>query len=210
MVNQWTAYVEAYKAERQALIDAFSWSYDQARHEAQYELGSLYRAEEYPDVEQVINKFFIEVRYLELGVPGKLALIAPEAFAQAQAELVQTIEQGKAHIESILCAEAMELVQGLRGALQGLDDGTSKRFYESHLTKIVEWSALFLEARNVTGFQELSAVAAQIQAIALGCDKEALKRFSFIRKDVKTELDGALTTLKGLMEARPTRQIELD
>lgn len=210
MMNAWVQYLEAYQAERQALVSCFYSTYNVARWDAETELGPLFRIDDYPDVDSVVGKFSVEVRYLELGVPGKLALIAPEAFAKAQAELTATVEQGKAHIESILCAEAVELVQGLRGALQGLDDGTLKKFYDSHIQKIVEWSSLFLDARNVTGFDGLAAVAEQIKAIALGCDKDTLKQFSFIRQEVKHELDGALVALKGLMEARPVRLIELD
>ena len=114
------------------------------------------------------------------------------------------------HIESILCAEAAELVKNLRNVLQGFDDGTAKKFYDSHIEKIVQWSELFMEARNVTGFTALAEVADQIKAIALHCDKDALKKFGFIRKEVKAELDGALVTLKGLMEARPSRVLDLD
>lgn len=212
-IDAWTGYLAEYTAERQhTLVPEFLGAYSEARQRAQYddELGVLYRAEDYPDVQDMGRKFYVEVRYVELGVPGKLALIAPEAFAQAQAELAATVEQGKAHIEAILCHEAVTMVQGLRGALQGLDDGTLKKFYDSHIQKIVEWSDLFLEARNVTGFEELASVAEQIRAVAMGCEKDSLKKFSFIRQEVKKELDGALTTLKGLMQARPVRQIELD
>ena len=210
IMHEWVLYLDVYQGERISLVAAFYDAYQVARYAAQDELGPLYRPEDYPDAGTVADKFFIEVRYLELGVPGQLKLIAPEAFEKAQADLLDTIEQGKAHIESILCAEVQELVQNLRNVLQGLDDGTAKKFYDSHIQKIVEWSDLFLEARNVTGFDGLAAVAEQIKSIALGCDKDALKKFSFIRAEVKRDLDGALMTLKGLMEARPARLIELD
>jgi hypothetical protein len=210
MMNQWTEYLEEYQDARRILVGAFGHTYYTARWQAEAELGPLYRSEDYPDAETVASKFSVEIRYLELGVPGKLALIAPEAFAKAQAELTATVEQGKAHIESILCQEATELVQGLHGALQGLDDGTLKRFYDSHVEKIVEWSSLFLDARNVTGFTELADVAEQLKTVALGYDTGALKKFGFLRKEVKAELDGALITLKGLMEARPARKLDLD
>ena len=209
-MNQWIEYLQEYQACRHTLIAAFYSAYNMARWDAETDLGPLFRMEDYPDAETVVSKFSIEVRYLELGVPGKLELLAPEAFARAQAELTATVEQGKAHIESILCAEAVELVQGLRGALQGLDDGTIKRFYDSHVEKIVEWSSLFLDARNVTGFAGLADVAEHIKAIALGCDTNAIRKFGFIRKDIKAELDGTLITLKALMEARPSRKLDLD
>lgn len=210
IMSDWAEYLKVYQIERQCLVADFKDAYAGSRYDAQYELGELFRAEDYPDESTVADKFYVEVRYLELGVPGKLQLIAPEAFQKAHADLMASVEQGKAHIESILCAEAMELVQGLRNTLQGLDDGTLKKFYDSHVTKIAEWADLFLTARNVTGFDGLAAVAEQLKATALSCDKDSIKKFAFIRKDIKAELDGALVTLKGLMEAQSTRKIDLD
>lgn len=210
LMPKWVAYLDKYQVERSSLVIDFSYAYSNARWNASYELGELYRQEDYPDEQAMSAKFYVESRYVELGVPGKLALVAPEVFAKAQADLAATVEAGKAHIESILCTEATELVQNLRNVLQGFDDGTAKKFYDSHIQKIVDWSTLFLEARNVTGFQGLADVAEQIKAVALGCDKEALKKFGFLRKEAKQELDGALTTLKSLMEAKPERLIDLD
>ena len=210
MVERWAEFLREYQRERCDLVRLLAQGYAEARHAAQGDLGPLYRAEEYPDVEEVVGKFFVEVRYLELGVPGRLELIAPESFRQAQAELIQTVEQGKLHIEAILCQEAVELVQGLRGALEGLEDAQPKRFYQSHIDKLAEWSTLFLDARNVTGFDGLAQVAEQLENLARGIDRETVKKFGFIRAEVKRELEGVMVTLKGLMEERPTRQMTLD
>lgn len=209
-VSAVSAYMAVYQEERRALVDVLYDCWTTRVREACGKPRIQVSAASYPTADAMRAKYSVVLRWIELGVPGKLALIAPEAFVQAQADLLSTVEAGKAHIESILCTEALELVSNLRGVLQGLDDGTQKKFYDSHIQKIVEWSQLFLEARNVTGFAALADVAERIKAIALGCDKDALKKFSFIRKEIKHDLDGALVALKGLMAAQPTRLIELD
>lgn len=209
-VQQWVDYVESYRTERNPLADTFAAVYEEAVERARRELGALYRAEDYPTADEVRSKFWVDVRYLELGVPGRLERISPEAFRQAQEELDRTVQQGKAQIEAILCQEATELVQGLRNALQGLDDGTLKRFHDNHIEKIINWSDLFLDIRNVTGFDELARIAESLGDLARGCEKDTLKSFALVRSDVKRSLDGALVELKGLMEARPVRQMSLD
>lgn len=210
VIDDWIVYLDQYSRDREQLVSDFGFAFDQAVLEAEHKLGALFRAEEYPFTSEVVSKFSVQVRYLELGIPGKLALIAPDTFAKAQEELRQTVNQGKAYIEALLCQEVTDLTQGLYQALQGLDDGTLKRFHESHITKVQEWAALFLDARNVTDDAELAAVVQKLGHCVAGIQTEAVKKFAFVREPVKQALNASLVDLKALMAQRSTRHIDLE
>jgi uncharacterized protein YukE len=151
----------------------------------------------------------MEVRYVELGVPARLQTINAEVYQQAQARLQVVVEEGQAQIEQLLVQEVSTLVQGLQDALTGLDGAQPKRFYRSHLEKIVEWTQIFRDIRNVTGFDALEAVTARLQATVAGQSVEAIKSFDVVRRELQQELTTTAATLQGLMEVKPSRRMRL-
>lgn len=209
-MQEWTDYLESYGDERLDMVMAFERAYSDAAWNARQELGELYRAEDYPIANDVRARFWIDVRYLELSVPDRLEHIDPQTFARAREELAASVEQGKLAIEHILAEEAAELIAGLRTALSGLDDGTLKRFHDSHVEKIREWSGLFLAGRNVTNSTELADVVQSLQDIVTAQSIPVLRSFEQVRATVKRDLAQCQSQLKEYMEARPSRRISLD
>ena len=200
-----------YRIERQEKVDDFLHVYQYAEMAAKWKLDNLYDPTQYPSIAKMTSLFSIEVRWLDLGVPNSLAAVDPAIFAQAKADMIRNMQEAEEHCKALLRAEVLSLTQGLYTALQGLDDGTLKRFHTSHVEKITAWAQLFKEARNVANDTELTDVVERLQyAVEYAGDPAMLKQYDIVRKDVKTNLQGCLVELKTLTESCPLRAVNFD
>lgn len=211
LVQQVNNTISDYAYRRQAKVEKFIDMYEYDLIDAKNMLGTLYDPMQYPSKERMAQLFSIEARWLDLGVPGSLALVDPAIFEQAKKEMLVHMQEAEEHCKALLRAEVMELSRCLHQALQGLDDGTLKRFHTSHTEKIKAWCDIFTEARNVTNDTELQEVVTKLRwSVDYVGDPAELKSESGVRSYVKKELEGCLTELKALTEACPLRSFKFE
>ena len=211
LVGEIESKINNYRFERQEKVAEFLSVYEFAELDAKWKLDRLYDPTQYPSVAKMASLFSIETRWLDLGVPNSLASVDPTIFAQAKADMLRNMEEAEEHCKALLRAEVLSLTQGLYTALQGLDDGTLKRFHTSHVEKITAWTQLFKDARNVANDTELADVVERLQyAVEYAGDPAMLKQYDLVRKDVKTNLQGCLVELKTLTESCPLRAVNFD
>lgn len=211
LVQQVTNTIGEYAYTRQEKVHTFIMMYEYNLINAQSMLGALYDPMQYPSKERMAQLFSVEARWLDLGVPSSLALINPAIFEQAKKEMLAQMQEAEEHCKALLRAEVMELSKGLHQALQGLDDGTLKRFHLSHTEKIKAWCDIFSEARNVTNDKELQEVVTKLRwTVDYAGDSTELRSEVGVRSYVKKELEGCLTELKALTEACPLRTFDFE
>ncbi len=215
MVNE---YMEAYKTERQdVLVPAFLEVYFDQAYTAREMFylttggSQLFDALEYPTVEKMATLFSVETAYISFDVPSQLQHISEELFRRERERVEQAWNQAEDAINQLLVQECAELVQGLQTALKGLNDGTLKKFRDANVENLREWSALFLQARNVTNNEELENVVRNIQATLQGVERDDLKHDrSSLRQYVQSALSQAQIELKGMVENAPERLIQFE
>lgn len=216
--DQVDEYIENYKSLRHnGLVERFLEVYETQRQEAYYLLSgyssgaNLFDSLEYPTPEKMRTLFSVETSYITFDVPQNLQHVSSELFRREKERVELAWREAETAINSLLVQECTELVSGLQTALQGLNDGTLKRFREANLENLREWASLFLEARNVTDNAELAHVVTSLQSALAGVRSDDLRQDRHsLRSFVQEQLASSQIELKGMLENTPERVIEFD
>jgi len=206
-------YMSDYKAEREwQLVPDFLAKYEAQAEMAQLLLGlELWDSLEYPTREKMASLFAVETSYISFDVPQNLKFVSDELFRREKERVEHAWQEAEQAVNQILIEECSSLVEGLRCAVQGLNDGTQKYMKEAHIANLREWSELFLSARNVTENADLERVVQSIQATLTGVGREDLKQDRHsLRGFVQRSLEASQIELKGMLEAMPERLIQFD
>ena len=207
------SYMEDYKYTRShGLVPVFVEVYREQAYAARDLLGSaLFDALEYPTEERMSQLFSIETQYITFDVPSQLKTISEELFKRERERVEQGWRDAEEAVNQLLLSECIELVSNTQKALQGLADGTLKRFRDANISNLLEWSELFLRARNVTDNTELAQVVESIKALLQGVGHNDVKfNIGGMRDKVNVAMSSIQIDLKGMMEELPDRAIYLE
>lgn len=213
--NQVERFQEAsqqYTTERQEAIEQLRKVWLQRWHESQAqtaELGWL----PCPLWSEVVQCFYVERKFIDLGVPGKLQFISPETWDAEQEAMRERLQQVEREITALLRAEVCKLTEHLVSRLHGLHDGTLKKFHASNFENLSRWCQEFLGGRNVVNDVELQGVVKQLEEVLQqysADDLPAIRQSMSLRVHVTQQFQEIATQLVGLAEAVPQRAVYLE
>ena len=182
-----------YEAQFQQMCNNFFYAYPQLVSEAQTHLGTMYRADDYPDLTDVREKFGFRMAIDPIPESGDFRL---DISAQDLEEMKQQYE---AKFDERL-AEAMRTPwERLHTVLTSMsdklkdDEGTDskKRYHDSLVTNAVDLCAL-LDKMNITNDPQLEDARKQLEATMLGADIETIKDSAHVRESMKNKVDAIL------------------
>jgi hypothetical protein len=184
-----------YEREFNDAVKTFCVKYPNLIAAQAFTMGSLFKRDEYPDVNHIASKFSMRYTFSPVPEVGDWRVQADESLKQ---ELSQQYEQVyKDRLGDI----TNDLWQRLHGCLthmsERLDDapdGSKKIFRDSLLGNAVELCGL-LTKLNVTGDPQLEQARKQLESAIVGVDVKDLRKHDGARKEIKSQVDDILKTM---------------
>jgi hypothetical protein len=182
-----------YEVQFSQLCSNFFVEYPRLVAEAQQHLGTMYRAEDYPDIEEVQLKFGFRKAFDPIPESGDFRLDVS----------AQDLEEVKAGYEAKFderLAEAMRTPwERLHTVLTSMseklkdEDGvdSKKRYHDSLVTNAQDLVGL-LDKMNITNDPKLEEARKQLELTMLGADIETIKESSHARESMKNKVDAIL------------------
>ena len=175
------------------MCNNFYIEYPRLVTEAPNNLGSMYKAEDYPDLTNVRLKFGFKRAVKPLPEAGDFRLDIP---AHDLVEMKNEYEQQ--YTERL--AEAMrepwerlhKTLTGMSVKLTDIDgDEAKKRYHDTLISNPIELCGL-LTKLNVTKDPKLEEARQQLERVMLGADIESIKEHPQARSELKSKVDAIL------------------
>lgn len=185
--------MDAYQQTFDSMCQNFFAEYPRLVAEAPTNLGKMFKAEDYPDIEDVKTKFGFRRAINPLPDSGDFRLDIPSNdLEQLRAEfegkfnerLADAVREPWDRLHKVLTSISEKLTDA-----EG-DDG-KKRYHDSLVSNPLELCAL-LTKLNITNDPKLEEARRQLELTMLGTDLEAIKEDKHYRADVKSKVDSIL------------------
>lgn len=179
------------------LCDNFYIAYPQLLASAPMELKGLYKAEDYPSLDEVKGRFGFRYVFSPLPDAGDFRLDV------ANDELEELKQRYASDYDSRLADAMREPWERLHTTLKAMsekltdepdsgdEDKPKKRYHETLVTNAVDLCAL-LTKLNVTGDPQLEEARRQLEQTMVGADIETIKESPAIRESMKSKVDAIL------------------
>jgi hypothetical protein len=185
-------------AERQfdTLCTNFFTAYPTLLTDAPLHLGSLFKAEDYPDIEEVKRRFGFRYSISPLPESGDFRLdVSNEELQSLREQYDQTFGQRLAdamrepweRLHTVLTAMSEKLTDDDVGD----DDKPKKRYHDTLVTNAQDLCGL-LSKLNIANDPKLEDARRQLEQAMVGADIEAIKESPIVRETMKARVDAIL------------------
>lgn len=185
--------VNNYEVQFNQLCNNFFVEYPRLVAEAQQHLGTMYRAEDYPDIEEVKLKFGFRKAFDPIPESGDFRLdVSAQDLEEVKAgyeakfdeRLAEAMRTPWERLHSVLTSMSEKLKDE-----EGVD--TKKRYHDSLVTNAQDLVGL-LDKMNITNDPKLEEARKQLELTMLGADIETIKESSHARESMKNKVDAIL------------------
>ena len=185
--------MNSYEQTFNQMCSNFFVEYPRLVAEAQNNLGKMYKAEDYPDIEEVREKFGFrrtvkpvpEAGDFRLDVPAEdMRELVCSFESQQQEKLAEAVREPWERLHTELCAISKKLTD-----VEG--DDAKKRYYDSLVENPLELCGL-LTKLNVTNDPKLEEARRQLELTMLGANIESIRESKEHRSEVKAKVDDIL------------------
>ena len=176
------------------MVNRFVPNYAAAKQTAMNYLGSMYREEDYPDVNDIASKYKWTLSVSPIPSSGHFCLDVPaEDLENVRKSCDDFVEQKVAEAMRKPWEDLHTMLTGMSGKLQEVDDlnGTPKRFHETFVTNALDLCKL-LNHMNITNDPQLDKARQQLELVLVGTDVDDIKENEFVRSDMKKRVDSIL------------------
>ena len=185
--------MNVYEATFKQMCNNFFVEYPRLVAEAQQHLGTMYRADDYPDIAEVREKFGFRMAIDPIPESGDFRL---DVSAQDLEELKQGYEaKFEERVAEAMRAPWERLHEVLTAMSKKLTDeegvDSKKRYHDSLVTNAQELCEL-LSKMNVTNDPKLEEARQQLELTMLGADIETIKESAHVRETMKSKVDAIL------------------
>lgn len=181
------------------MVRTLEAEYDAIKADAQAKLGAMFRATDYPPVEDLAGTIGISWAYIAVDAPATLAEVSKSIMRREQEKAAATWRDALEEASAVLRAGFSELVSHMVEKLEPGDDGKRRIFRDSLVGNVREFLRTF-PSRNLADDQGLAELAAEASNILAGVDAQSLRDNETLRDQVargmatiKARLDEAVT-----------------
>lgn len=184
--------INAYEQTFESMCQNFFSEYPRLVQEAQVNLGRLYKAEDYPDIEEVKLKFGFKRTVKPVPEAGDFRLDIPATdLAEMQQAFVVQQEEKLADAMRAPWERLHTMLVSISEKLTDVDGDDKRRYHDTFITNPLELCDL-LTKLNVTGDPKLEEARRQLELTMLGANLESIKEDSTARNEVKSKVDSIL------------------
>lgn len=185
--------MDAYQQTFDSMCQNFFVEYPRLVAEAPINLGKMFKAEDYPDIEEVKTKFGFRRAINPLPDSGDFRLDIPsndleqlrsEFEGKFNERLADAVREPWDRLHKVLTSISEKLTDA-----EG--DDNKKRYHDSLVSNPLELCAL-LTKLNITNDPKLEEARKQLELTMLGADLESIKEDKHYRADVKSKVDSIL------------------
>lgn len=185
--------MNSYEVQFSQLCSNFFVEYPRLVAEAQQHLGTMYRAEDYPEIEEVKLKFGFRKAFDPIPESGDFRLdVSAQDLEEVKAgyeakfdeRLAEAMRTPWERLHSVLTSMSEKLKDE-----EGVD--TKKRYHDSLVTNAQDLVGL-LDKMNITNDPMLEEARKQLELTMLGADIETIKESSHARESMKNKVDAIL------------------
>lgn len=195
---KYTAQMTELKTEFERLVNIFLAAYDWEISQAQVKLGDLFNADEYPTADSLCDKFKFRLNELPVPSVGDFRLdINTEAQDILTAKYTEYYTSQLTNAMNDLWQRAHSALSKMSERLDYSDSKTKKIFRDSLVDNVCEIVEM-MKSCNITGNNQMSAIAASLENALLGVTPEALREDDYLRYETKQKVDAALKALPSL------------
>lgn len=183
-----------YEAQFNAMCDSFFNAYDDLVREAPLHLGTLYKADDYPSLDEVKGRFAFRRSVKPLPEAGDLRLDIPAAdLEELRGEYERQYQEKLAEAMRTPWQRLFDLLTNMSEKLtdDAGEGATKKRYHDSFVTNANELVDL-LKKMNVTNDPKLEQARRQLEIAMVGIEIEDIKESADTRADVKKRVDDIL------------------
>lgn len=185
--------MNVYEATFNQMCNNFFIEYPRLVAEAQQHLGKLYKAEDYPPLDEVKLKFGFRKAVDPIPESGDFRLdvsaedleeVRQQYEAKFDERLAEAMRAPWERLHDVLTAMSKKLTD---------EDGveTKKRYHDSLVTNAQELCSL-LTKMNITNDPKLEEARKQLELTMLGADIETIKESAHVRETMKNKVDAIL------------------
>lgn len=194
-----TARLFAYKAELtqleqdfNQLVSDFLNAYDVLVQAAQFRLGALFNADEYPPREVIESKFGIRYAFDPVQEAGDFRVdIGQQGLEELRQQFTDNRNRYVQDAMRDVWARVKDVVERLSRQLAVDKSGAKGRLYQSTLDGALELCEM-LKSFNLTGDPDMEQTRKLLKMALEGVDVSELRKDDAVRESVKVEIDALL------------------
>jgi hypothetical protein len=178
--------------------DAFEADYPRLRENAKKELNGLYRHDDYPDADEVREKFGCSIDVLP--VPDARGFDTLQGIVDTEIEQMKAAvtEQVEAAQKAAMARLWERLYETVRHAADSL--ANPKKVFRDSLVGNMREMAELLPKLNITGDEDLARMGKEVAESIAVYDPEVLRDDALIRKEVAKQAAAIANQMKGFMQ----------
>ena len=178
-----------YEQQFNQMCNNFFIDYNYLVQEAQVNLGTMYKAEDYPDLTEVRTKFGFRRAINPLPESGDFRLdVSTQDLDELRAEFESKFQERLADAVREPWLRLHGELVSISKKLTDTDGEGKKRYHDTLLSNPLELCEL-LTKLNVTNDPKLEEARKQVELTMLGVNMDAIKEDSETRKKVKSKID---------------------
>jgi hypothetical protein len=185
--------MDGYAQTFDIMCDNFFNAYPVLVQQAQANLGSMYKADDYPDIEEVRTKFGFRRAVNPIPEAGDFRLdVGNEALEEIKQDYARKFDERLADAMKAPWERLHKILSDMSTKLTDKEgEEGKKRYHETLVTNAQEMCDL-LTKLNVTNDPKLEQARRSLELTVLGVDIEDIKESPAVRSDVKNKVDDIL------------------
>lgn len=199
MVEQVSERAEAWEKEREALVAEAKAEFPSLIAPMKAKLGAMWNERDYPTADKFAESFWVEWRFVDMGVPNMLRDLRADVFAKERKKVEREAERAAEMIRQHLRSTLLDITTHVVGLLEPREGGRKARLTIGALDRMNQFFET-IALRDVTGDTELRAISERLQRAARGIDVEVLRSDDVARARTKEAFDGIAAVLAPMVD----------
>lgn len=183
-----------YEQEYNELVKDFLTSYPDLVDAAAFQLGKLFDRNEYPQAEDIANKFNFRFVFSPVPLAGDWRVsIGQQAREELEAQCSNVIAERTNAAMKEAWSRLHECLSHTSERLTDTADGGKRKIFRDSLVENAQELCEMLKILNVTKDPELERARSQLAQTFIGLEAKDLRESDAVRNGVKTEVDAILS-----------------